>query len=48
MLRRILRRLIGWDKPNPLAQAIRDTRPDPSEDEMDRYTRYHTSKQWGR
>lgn len=48
VLRRLLRRLIGWEDPNPLAQAIRDTRPDPSEAECERYRDYHRSNQWGR
>lgn len=48
LARRVLLRLIGWREPNPLAQAIRDTRPDPTEAECDRYLRYHNSNQWGR
>jgi hypothetical protein len=33
---------------NDLHRVVRETVPDPTEAEMDRYVRYHKSNQWGR
>lgn len=50
-IRTVLRKMYLLTRPNPvnpLLTAVRDTRPDPTEAEMDRYTRYHNSNQHGR